>query len=154
MDTDMAIYALNYTLKEEENLRMGIVNESAVESAIRTYREGGLNPKALGLGVPGLFTNDSNPMAQKLLEYIQTNFLRKRNEKIAAHIIDLLKEKPDAYFFAFGALHFIGEDNIPNMLRSSGLRVDHVKYSSSDCVCPQPKHTIISCLMFYSIVVK
>ena len=150
---DMAIYALNYTLKAEENLRLGIVSESATEVAIQTYLEGGLNPKALGLRIP-LLSNDSNSMAEKLHEYVHTNFIRKRNEKMAAHIIDILKKKPDSYFFASGALHFIGEDNIPDMLRSSGLRVEHVKYSISDCAVPQPKHTIIPCLIFYTIVVK
>ena len=69
----------------------------------------------------------SRSLGHKFAEYMHTTLLQKRNEKMAARIIDLIKKKPDAYFFAFGAAHFMGEDNIPDIIRSSGFSVDHIQ---------------------------
>merc|ERR1712117_204730 len=54
------------------------------------------------------------------------NLIQKRNKRMAARVIDLLVNRPDAYFFAFGVGHFIGEDNILEFIRSAGFTVDHV----------------------------
>merc|ERR1711884_818491 len=68
----------------------------------------------------------SNAMARKLDNYFKTNLIQKRNKRMAARVIDLLVNRPDAYFFAFGVGHFIGEDNILEFIRSAGFTVDHV----------------------------
>lgn len=45
---------------------------------------------------------------------------------MASRIVDLLKHRPEAYFFAFGAGHFLGKDSIVDRIRKAGYQVDHV----------------------------
>ena len=45
---------------------------------------------------------------------------------MASRMIDLLLNRPDSYFFAFGAGHFLGRDSIVDMLRKAGFKVEHV----------------------------
>jgi len=134
---DMVIFALNETLKEQDNFRLGIRRPSDRGNAnvlIEEYRQGSLDAT--------LFNQDtfqfplstakkaasaaSNAMARKIDDYFKTNLIQKRNKRMAARVIDLLVNRPDAYFFAFGVGHFIGEDNILEFIRSAGFTVDHV----------------------------
>ena len=153
MDTDMDIFVLNETLSEQERLRKGIVKESTFQKLLDGYRQGNIDPKLLS-PISLSTKNASSGLALKIEEYFQTNLIEKRNKKMAARIIDLLKENPDAYFFAFGLSHFIGEDNIPDMIRSAGFQVEEVyeqvtPSATADGVFPKPKPTsiMIFCLI-------
>jgi len=116
-------------------LRLGIRRPSDrgnPDTLIQEYRQGSLDAT--------LFNQDtfqfplstkkaaaaSNAMARRLDDYFKTNLIQKRNKRMAARVIDLLVNRPDAYFFAFGVGHFIGEDNILEFIRSAGYTVDHV----------------------------
>ena len=83
----------------------------------------------------------------KKIEEFEAEMLEKRNKKMAARIIDLLNDNPDDYFFAFGLAHFIGEDNIPDMIRSAGFQVEQVYEkvlpSEADSAFQKPTSTII-----------
>merc|ERR1719264_2400495 len=135
LSLDMVIFALNETLKEQDNLRLGIRRPSDrgnPDTLIQEYRQGSLDAT--------LFNQDtfqfplstkkpaaaSNAMARRLDDYFKTNLIQKRNKRMAARVIDLLVNRPDAYFFAFGVGHFIGVDNILEFIRSAGYTVDHV----------------------------
>ena len=61
-------------------------------------------------------------------EYIRTNALVKRNNQMTKKSIEIMKKSPDlSNFFAFGAAHFRGPDNIAELLRKEGYRVLRVK---------------------------
>ena len=45
---------------------------------------------------------------------------------MAARMIDLLVNRPDSYFFAFGAGHFLGKNSILDYLEQAGFTVDHI----------------------------
>ena len=153
MGTDMAIFYLNETLKEKENGGLDIVKESSIQNIIQGYRQGSLDPEVLlrhaSFQLPQSTNNASHTTAHKLEEYVRTNFIQKRNEKMASRIIDLLKKKPDAYFFAFGTLHFIGKDNVPDIIRSSGFGVKRITQSSSGSIPPKPTFALIFGLLIY-----
>ena len=131
------IFALNETLKEQDDFRLGIRRPSDRGNAnvlIEEYRQGSLDAT--------LFNQDtfqfplstakkaasaaSSAMARRIDDYFKTNLIQKRNKRMAARVIDLLVNRPDAYFFAFGVGHFIGEDNILEFIRSAGFTVDHI----------------------------
>ena len=151
MDADMDIFVLNETLSEQERLRKGIVKESTFQKLLDGYRQGNIDPKLLS-PISLSTKNASSGLALKIEEYFQTNLIEKRNKKMAARIIDLLKENPDAYFFAFGLAHFIGEDNIPDMIRSAGFQVEEVyeqvtPSATADGVFAEPTSIMIFCLI-------
>ena len=120
VDTDTAISELERSLVELELIRMGLLNKSSHEVEVQSYRQGTMEPD---LDVE----------------------VEKRNKKMAALIIDLLRENPDTYFFAFGVRHFIGKGkyNIPNILRSAGFDVVQVPRSTSDSAAPNPRAAVI-----------
>ena len=152
MDNDMDIFALNETLSEQERLQKGIVKESSVQKLVDSYLQRNVDPKLLS-PISLSTKNVSNGLALKIEEYFQTNLIEKRNKRMAARIIQLLKEDPDAYFFAFGVLHFIGEDNIPDMIRSAGFQVEElyeqVTLSAAAGVFPKPTSIMIIGLIVY-----
>ena len=127
LGTDLGIARLNASLKTMEDLRMGVINESPLQKLIKSYRQGSIEP--------GMLWQEGTEH-----EFEQ---LQKRNKKMAARIINLLRGSPDSYFFAFGTLHFIGKDNIPDILRSAGFEVEQVQRSTSDSVVPKPTHFMV-----------
>ena len=129
IDIEIAVFYLNETLTEQEHLRLGIIRESTVKKLIEIYRQGSSDPKEFNPTHESI-SNVSKELMEKMEEF-DTELLGKRNKKMAKRIIDLLKKNPDAYFFAFGVLHFIGEDNIPDILRSAGFQVDQVGDSTA-----------------------
>ena len=149
MDEDMNIFVLNETLSEQERLRKdgkGIVKESTLQKLVEGYRQGNIDPKLLG-PIFHSTKNASNGLALKVEKYFQANLIEKRNKKMAARIIELLNESPDAYFFAFGLAHFVGEDNIPDMVRTAGYQVEEVYElvtpSASHGIFPKPTSIMI-----------
>ncbi len=49
-----------------------------------------------------------------------------RNRRMAARVVDLLVNRPDSYFFAFGAGHFVGAGSVLEFVRSAGFKVEQV----------------------------
>ena len=61
-------------------------------------------------------------------EYFRINALVKRNNQMAKKSIEVMEKSPDlSIFFAFGAAHFRGPDNIVELVRKEGYRVLRVK---------------------------
>lgn len=125
MDDNMNLFILHETLSEKERLRNDIAKESSLQKIIDGYRQRNLDPKFLS-AISFSTKNASSVVAHRVQEYFQTNLIKKRNNNMAARIIELLKEEPDAYFFAFGLAHFISEDGIPEMIRSAGFHVEEI----------------------------
>ena len=60
------------------------------------------------------------------------NFIIKRNKVMASRVIRLLRTSPGkSLFFAFGVRHFVGEENIIDIVREAGFQVERV---------PLPQH--------------
>ena len=147
MEDNMNLFVLNETLSEKERLRKDIAKESSLQKIIDGYRQRNLDPKFLS-AISFSTKNASSVVAHKVQEYFQTNLIKNRNKNMAARIIKLLKEEPDAYFFAFGLAHFIGEDGIPDMIRSAGFQVEeiyeHVTKSAASGVFPKLTYIVMS----------
>ena len=61
-------------------------------------------------------------------EYFRINALVKRNNQMAKKSIEVMEKSPDlSIFFAFGAAHFRGPDNIVELVRKEGYRVLRLK---------------------------
>ena len=65
-------------------------------------------------------------MANFFHRYFQLELIEARNKRMAARMIDLLVNRPDSYFFAFGAGHFLGKSSIIDYLEQAGFTVDHI----------------------------
>ena len=124
MDTDLELFVLNQTLLRLEDIRLGKVDEDSIVKMAVDYRQGTLDPN-FKLSNQISAQNASKALLQKMDAHDE-EMLGKRNKRMAARIIELLKEKPDAYFFALGSAHLVGEDNIPDMIRSAGFQVEKV----------------------------
>ena len=156
LGTANEIAYLDQNLKMMEDLRMGIINESPYEKLIKDYRRGTVEPgmrmiSQEDIQIPKNATEtEVQELKRNLAKAKQYEFevLEKRNKKMAARIIDLLRESPDSYFFAFGTLHFIGKDNIPDILRSAGFEVEQVQRPTSGGVVLKP-----SVLMVISLII-
>ena len=59
-------------------------------------------------------------------EHFRTALIERRNRRMAARVIDLLVNRPNSYFFAFGCGHFAGEDSILDFVRAAGFRVERI----------------------------
>ena len=75
-------------------------------------------------------------------EYIRTNALVKRNNQMTKKSIEIMKKSPDlSNFFAFGAAHFRGPNNIVELVRKEGYRVLRLKVG--DNMEPSPVDVIV-----------
>ena len=70
------------------------------------------------------------PRERALLDSIDDHFrtalIERRNRRMAARVIDLLVNRPDSYFFAFGCGHFAGPESILSFVRAAGFKVERV----------------------------
>lgn len=65
---------------------------------------------------------------KELGEKFFTKLLTKRDETMAATIVDFLKKSPDTvHFFAAGAAHFTGEPSIRSHLEKAGYKITRIK---------------------------
>ena len=97
-------------------------------------------------------------------EYIRTNALVKRNNQMKKKSIEIMKKSPDlSNFFAFGAAHFRGPDNIAELLRKEGYRVLRVKVgdkvepnvrskATTRCSRPSPVDVIVSSIPYFVVL--
>ena len=63
---------------------------------------------------------------RRIYRYFQKELIEARNKRMAARMIDLLVNRPDTYFFAFGAGHFLGKNSVIDYLEQAGFTVDHI----------------------------
>ena len=64
--------------------------------------------------------------ARRIEEYFQHELIDKRNARMADRVGRLLARHPStSFFFAFGAGHFLGRDNVVDRLLAAGHNVTH-----------------------------
>ncbi len=113
MPDEMAIKYLNASLMHREEL----IEE--VRRNVWAYRSGRLIDP---------YGNESNILPQDVKDYLRLNLIEKFNRKMADKVKRNMEMKPEckSYFFAFGALHFIGHENIIELLRAEGFHLEQV----------------------------
>jgi hypothetical protein len=112
-------------------------NSLITDDMIEEYRRGSLDASFFSqdtFSIPAmqkespssLSTESDRKMANEIEDYFRVHLIQKRNKQMAARVIDLLVNRPDSYFFAFGVGHFLGEDSIVEFIESAGFTVDHI----------------------------
>ncbi|XP_012944285.1 metalloprotease TIKI1 [Aplysia californica] len=134
LNLSQVLFALNQTLSQHERLRDDKSRPACSSDAlIQHYNCGDLNSLMLNrdtIQVPAL-VNASLPAAQlhkarRIEEYFQHELIDKRNARMSARVVALLTAHPHtSFFFAFGAGHFLGRENVVERLRTAGLDVVH-----------------------------
>ena len=140
LSLDKVVFALNYTLnlQEAEKSSPGSSESSpthfTTDDLIEQYQRGTFKPDffredtfhmVLFSHEDGVSEEDQK-MFRDIDSFFQERLINARNRRMASRMIDLLVNRPDSYFFAFGAGHFLGRDSIVDMLRKEGFKVDHV----------------------------
>ena len=71
-------------------------------------------------------TSRERALLDSIDDHFRTALIERRNRRMAARVIDLLVNRPDTYFFAFGAGHFVGKDSILEFVESAGFKVEKI----------------------------
>jgi uncharacterized protein YbaP (TraB family) len=96
------------------------VGRNPVEEYYDAYLSGS-EDQILQMVYEGLDEND--PLTEKII----SNILIERNHKIKDRIVEKINENADkSYFFAVGVGHFVGEENIIELLEKEGFTVERV----------------------------
>ena len=133
------IFALNQTLNSLDDERLGISSTStgdfSTDDLIEQYRNGKFRADAFNrdtFQIPVLSIEESKLTAQEqriageIDVFFREMLITKRNKRMAARVIYLLVNRPDTYFFAFGAGHFVGKDSILEFVESAGFKVEKI----------------------------
>uniref|UniRef100_T1JSH8 Metalloprotease TIKI homolog n=2 Tax=Tetranychus urticae TaxID=32264 RepID=T1JSH8_TETUR len=122
------IFALNMSLFNHENIRRGLVLETQrYEALLEKYKCGNIDMLMSQEQMP---SKDDALMSGQIEEYFREKFIKNRNPKMVKRIMSLLKEHPsEAYFFAFGVAHFIGNGSIIDLLKAHGYQIERVNNS-------------------------
>ncbi|KAK6484416.1 metalloprotease TIKI2, partial [Huso huso] len=134
LNFSQVLFALNQTLLQHESLRAGSVQVPyTTEDLIKHYNCGDLSAIIFNHDTSQLphFINSSLPdheriTAQQIDSYFRQELIYKRNERMGRRITELLEGNPgQAFFFAFGAGHFLGNYTVLDILRQEGYEVEH-----------------------------
>lgn len=145
LNFSQVLFALNQTLLQHEGVRAGSLQGSyTTEDLITHYNCGDLSSIIFNHDTSQLphFINSSLPAhdrltAQQIDSYFRQELIYKRNERMARRVSALLQRNPSqAYFFAFGAGHFLGNHSVLDILRQEGYEIIH---TPSDHQEPDPK---------------
>ncbi|XP_078485497.1 metalloprotease TIKI1-like isoform X1 [Ciona intestinalis] len=82
-------------------------------------------------------TNDDvimdNAMASEIDDYLKEELIFRRNKRMATRVKDLIRRRKDeSLFFAFGAVHFLGEKSVLDLLSRDGFEIENVRSKSHD----------------------
>ena len=135
-------FALEHTLKQQENLRLGLKTPFfSTDDLINHYRNGNLDAVIFNqetIMFPSLahekasdqyepLTEDEKALASSIDDFFRQHMIDARNNRMASRVIDLLVQHPGTpFFFAFGAAHFVGENTVLNYVESAGFTIKHI----------------------------
>ncbi|XP_068599736.1 metalloprotease TIKI2 [Brachionichthys hirsutus] len=135
LNFSQVLFALNQTLLQHEGVRAGSLQGSyTTEDLITHYNCGDLSSIIFNHDTSQLphFINSSLPAHDRLTalqidSYFRQELIYKRNERMARRVSALLQRNPNhAFFFAFGAGHFLGNHSVLDILRQEGYDVVHL----------------------------
>ncbi len=144
LNKTLVTFALDQTLKQQENLRLGLQSPFfSTDDLIKHYRQGNLDEVIFNqetIMFPSLAHNKSphdsdwEPLTsqEKLLaddidRFFREHMIDERNKRMASRVINLLVQHPRTpFFFAFGVAHFVGEKTVLNWVESAGFTITHI----------------------------
>jgi len=146
LNISQVIFALNHTLKQQEDIRWGLSKGPAfgIDELITHYRNGNLDEVYFNQDAvlfPSLSrateiaqsesakmsSERDRKMANDIDKYFREQMIFQRNQRMAERVIDLLLKQPKtSFFFAFGAGHFVGENTVLDIIRKAGLKIKHI----------------------------
>lgn len=63
-----------------------------------------------------------------LRQRFDEELLAKRNRRMAERIAKKLRAAPDkSHFFALGAMHYVGQSSVLELLRKEGFKIDRIQ---------------------------
>ena len=136
-------FALEHTLKQQENLRLGLKTTFfSTDDLINHYRNGNLDAVIFNqetIMFPSLahdkasndnwepLTEHEKALASSIDDFFRQNMIDARNKRMASRVINLLVQHPGTpFFFAFGAAHFVGENTVLDYVESAGFTIKHI----------------------------
>jgi len=148
LNKTLVAFALDQTLKQQENLRLGIKSHHfSTDDLIRHYRRGNLDAVIFNqetIMFPSLgheksssewedpLTEYEKNLAKHIDEFFREEMIEQRNKRMAHRVIDLLIQNPQtSFFFAFGAAHFVGENTVLDMVKKAGFTIRNVGFNET-----------------------
>lgn len=136
-------FALDLTLREQENMRLGMRNPHfSTDDLINHYRQGNLDAVIFNqetIMFPSLAHDKSmdsewEPMsdyerdlAASIDNFFREHMINQRNKRMASRVINLLVQHPRTpFFFAFGAAHFVGENTVLDYVEAAGFVIKNI----------------------------
>jgi len=143
LNKTLVSFALEHTLKQQENLRLGVKTPYfSTDDLIHHYRNGNLDAVIFNqetMMFPSLaqdktsdhwgepLTKEEKALATSIDNFFRYHMIDARNKRMASRVINLLVQHPGTpFFFAFGAAHFVGENTILDYVESAGFTIKHI----------------------------
>merc|ERR1719464_374911 len=142
LNNTLVAFALEHTLKQQENLRLGVKTPYfSTDDLIHHYRNGNLDAVIFNqetMMFPSLahdkasdhmepLTEREKALATSIDDFFRHHMIDARNKRMASRVINLLVQHPGTpFFFAFGAAHFVGENTILDYVESAGFTIKHI----------------------------
>jgi len=143
LNKTLVAFALEHTLKQQENLRLGVKTSFfSTDDLISHYRNGNLDAVIFNqetIMFPSLahdkasndnwepLTEHEKALASSIDDFFRQNMIDARNKRMASRVINLLVQHPGTpFFFAFGAAHFVGENTVLDYVESAGFTIKHI----------------------------
>jgi len=143
LNKTLVAFALEHTLKQQENLRVGVKTSFlSTDDLISHYRNGNLDAVIFNqetIMFPSLahdkasddnwepLTEHEKSLASSIDAFFRQNMIDARNKRMASRVINLLVQHPGTpFFFAFGAAHFVGENTVLDYVESAGFTIKHI----------------------------
>uniref|UniRef100_A0A915IUT0 Metalloprotease TIKI homolog n=1 Tax=Romanomermis culicivorax TaxID=13658 RepID=A0A915IUT0_ROMCU len=155
------LYLLDQALDrlDQQKLSNHDQDKSSIKNLIEHYNCGSLDEKVFArdsIQIPDLAVEDarnesgvntsdlSGKIATEINDYLRYELLTKRNIRMAQRVVGHLESQPGkSIFFAFGAAHFLGEnDSVVSLVRQAGYKVVPVLLEPK-CLPPR-KNVVIS----------
>ena len=123
---------MEHALNQQEDIKSGIKNP--LVDLISSYRNG-LNGNLeasiedtnfIGFEIDDMesLTDQEKILASNIEDYFQQTILEARNARMASSVLGMLDQNPGtSFFFAFGAAHFLGKNNIFDYLEAANFTI-------------------------------
>lgn len=123
LEEEEQVILLSESLRMSQEARLN--DEDPIRALIDSYLRG--DTQALEAEMERQFTEMSEGEHRELGEKLLQRMIGDRNVSMARRITEILAEQPgQTHFFAVGTGHYVGDDNIGQLLEKQGYRVSRV----------------------------
>ena len=120
---------MEHALNLQEDIKSGIKNPLVdLISSYRNGLNGNLEASLFEIDDMESLTDQEKILASNIEDYYQQTMLESRNARMASRALDMLDQNPGTpFFFAFGAAHFLGKNNIFDYLEAANFTITPIR---------------------------